>query len=253
MIAATIETATRELVDGLLERNMHNRTMRQGIVLAYESEIKSGRWIVTNQGIGVDVNGILVDGQHRLQAIKNCGYPPIKLLVVRGLSTDASAVVDQHAKRNIRDAIFFALGTRVSRCAPAVCRVIFWRTRPEGDRIRTQATVHQVTDIMAKYKDELDRVIHAPRNEQSFAAPHYAAFVIAAHETGRIDDVCAFLRSVEDGENLTKKMPAWHLNKFLHGETRGSSGGSQQTERYDKTYRATIAHLAGQEMVILRA
>jgi hypothetical protein len=253
MITATIETATVELVDGLLERNTNNRAMRKSTVLAYESEIKSGHWILTNQGIGVDVNGILVDGQHRLQAIKNCGYPPIKLLIVRGLAQEASAVVDQQSKRDIRDAIFFATGTRVSRCAPAICRVIFAKTKKEPDNIRTQATVHQVTDIMAKYKDELDKVIHAPHNEQSFAAPHYAAFVIAAHETGRVDDVCSFIRSVEGGENLTKKMPAWHLNNYMHNGSKAGGGGSQQSERYDKTYRATIAHLAGQEMGVLRA
>jgi hypothetical protein len=100
---AQIKTATRQLVDSLLEMNTNNRAVRKSVVDCYKQDIADGRWYLTNQGIGVDINGVLIDGQHRLLAIKESGYPPIPLLIVSGLSVEAQTAIDQHSKRSVRD------------------------------------------------------------------------------------------------------------------------------------------------------
>jgi hypothetical protein len=251
MITATIQIATKELVDELLLQNSKNRNLREKVVALYESEIRSGNWILTNQGIGVCEDGQLADGQHRLMAIRNCGYPPVPLLVVRGLAEEVRLVVDQQAKRTVRDALFFSLGDRVSHHAPAICRALF-HFASEGDSYESPS-IHQIIDVLHKNMDTINTVVEAPRSNRMFAAASLAAFVSAINETGKVDEVVSFMRIVEDGENLNKKMPAYHLRNFIINNRDATGGGGVQKERYAKTLKATIAHLNGEEMGVLRS
>jgi hypothetical protein len=86
-----------------------------------------------------------------------------------------------------------------------------------------------------------------------FAASSLAAFVSAINETGKIEEVVSFMRIVEDGENLNKKMPAYHLRNFVINNRDAAGGNMVQKERYNKTLKATIAHLDGEEMGVLRS
>ncbi len=46
-----------------------NRPIRPALVDEYARNMLAGEWIVTDQGIGVDVNDMLINGQHRLLAL----------------------------------------------------------------------------------------------------------------------------------------------------------------------------------------
>lgn len=251
MVTATIQIATRELVDDLLSRNTKNRNVREKIVSAYESEITSGNWLLTNQGIGVSDDGQLIDGQHRLMAIRKCGYPPVPLLVVRGLADDVRLVVDRQAKRSVRDALFFALGERVSRHAPAICRALI-HYADCGNKGKVES-IHQLIDVLHENMEIINDIVEAPKNCNTFSAAHLSAFVSAVKQTGKSSEVVQFIKSVEDGENLNKKMPAYHLRNFVINNKNAVGGGSVQLDRYTKTLKATLAHLNGEEMGVLRS
>lgn len=63
---------TGEIAGYLLDNhNQDNRPLRGQRVDHYESIILSGQWHRTHQGMAMDTRGILQDGQHRLQALRN--------------------------------------------------------------------------------------------------------------------------------------------------------------------------------------
>jgi hypothetical protein len=57
---------------------------------------------------------------------------------------------------------------------------------------------------------------------------------------------------VEEGEGLLKNEPAFHLRNYVVAHYGAGGGHNVQKERMDKTFKATMAYLAGQEMKTLR-
>lgn len=73
-ILTTWELVTPEIaLTWLNEQNGLNRPMRTQLYEPLAQDMAEGRFQVTHQGIGFDVDGQMTDGQHRLQGIVNSG------------------------------------------------------------------------------------------------------------------------------------------------------------------------------------
>ena len=83
-----------------LERNKDNRKLSSHKVKEYLSEIKSGRWRYTHQGVAFDTEGFLLDGQHRLEAIKEAGIAT-KSVVAYGVERGEFTIIDRGFPRNM--------------------------------------------------------------------------------------------------------------------------------------------------------
>lgn len=249
MKTASIQIATKQLVDSLLAINTNNRPIRKGVVDRYKRDIQSGNWIFTNQGIGISEGGTLVDGQHRLQALKEAGYPPIEILVVRGISEDAAKAIDQHAKRSMRDILAFSFDARVSRGTPGIANVIYKSSKNWSGM--TVATASELLDIVADYQDEILFAVRLAKSHNFYPAPCLAAFAIAA-KTFDQDKIAEFARSVEDGEMLAKNNPAYHLRNFIVTGRMNSGGSLLQKDRFEKTMKSLTAYCENKEMKVLR-
>lgn len=249
MRRAEIVKASKYLVDALLEMNTRNRKVRPAVVQRYRRDIASGNWFLTNQGIGVSECGVLMDGQHRLLAIKEEGYPPVPLLVVYGLDLDSQLVIDQQAKRSARDILSFAFDARVSRMAPAIGNVILKQINKQGGY---HPTINELFECIEQYQDEIEFILSIPSNVGFFAAPFYAAFVELAKDQDK-EKIRQFMLSTESGEMLERDMPQYHLRNFIITGKSMSGGGAMQTERYKKAFKAATAYIEGQKMKTLRA
>lgn len=103
MITTKTETITPEMAAKYLEKNTRNyRNSKPSRVLEFVRLIKSGKFVETHQGIAFDEDGVLGDGQHRLQAIVSAGVS-VKAQVTRGMSRDAFLYVDRPLLRNLAD------------------------------------------------------------------------------------------------------------------------------------------------------
>lgn len=91
---------TPELARLMLQKNTRNRSLKAERVKAIADSIKAGRYVFTNASIGFDKDGVLVDGQHRLEAIIQAGIP-VKSVVVLGCNQ--SPYLDRGTKRSITD------------------------------------------------------------------------------------------------------------------------------------------------------
>lgn len=100
----TVERITPGKAQTYLDQNTHNRPMRQRSVDAYARDITNGDWAWNGEGIKFDVDGVLLDGQHRLAAIAQAGKP-VRMLVVRGLPRSTQETMDGGAKRRFSDVL----------------------------------------------------------------------------------------------------------------------------------------------------
>lgn len=108
-----IVNITPELAKSYLERNIKNRVLTKSQVDYFAKQMKNGQWMLTGQGISFDINGNLIDGQHRLSAIIKANTS-IKMLVIFGLNPNSFKVYDTGRKRNGGDSLSI-LGVENSR------------------------------------------------------------------------------------------------------------------------------------------
>ncbi len=84
---------TPKLAKEMLAMNTQNRSTSPSRVNRIRQSIKNGKFIVTNNAIGFDVNGVLTDGQTRLQAIIDADESVLSF-VTTDLPPQARLVVD---------------------------------------------------------------------------------------------------------------------------------------------------------------
>lgn len=84
----TQERITPDKAREYLGMNVDNyRKLNSARVQTYCADMKAGRWQFNGESIKFSQNGVLMDGQHRLQAIVKADVP-VDMLVIRGLDND---------------------------------------------------------------------------------------------------------------------------------------------------------------------
>ncbi len=63
--------------------NFRQRPISKSMVVKYAADIVNGNWLLTPQPISFDVKGNLIDGQHRLEAVRRANMP-VKMMVSTG-------------------------------------------------------------------------------------------------------------------------------------------------------------------------
>lgn len=97
-----VETITPELARSYLSTSNGNRAISKGNVQFYARQMRDGKWTVCHQGIAFSVNGDLIDGHHRLNAIVHADVP-VNMMVARGVSVASRQVIDQGKGRTAAD------------------------------------------------------------------------------------------------------------------------------------------------------
>lgn len=102
MKTTKIETITPDIAKQYLLTNTRNRRLRKTGVEKYARDMKAGRWMLTTDAIGFDENGVLTNGQHRLEACVETGIP-FEAIVVRGLDPQSFDATDNGMNRTLAD------------------------------------------------------------------------------------------------------------------------------------------------------
>ncbi len=113
----------------LAKNNEGNRSVRQGDVNLLASEISSGGYEPTHQGIGFYDDGTLADGQHRLHAIVKAGVG-IWINVTTGLRRVANHKIDRGIGRTAKDSLHF-LGIKSDQKRVAICTAMIYQFETE--------------------------------------------------------------------------------------------------------------------------
>jgi hypothetical protein len=132
------EYVTPEKALEYLERNRINRPLSELDVARLAWDIRTGAFVTTGQGIEFDVNGDLVDGQHRLNAIVRAGQG-VHLRVTRN-APSVDATRDRGRIRSIGDFLLDEQGQLVEQPlrTTAICNAIGFLTTGKDERRSVQ-------------------------------------------------------------------------------------------------------------------
>lgn len=172
-------TITPERAKAILANNKSNRPLSDKAVRDIANRMQAGTWIETHQGIGIDANGDVVDGQHRLSAIVKSGIAH-RYLVTIGLSPEVFDHVDLGGK-GIRTAADL-LSRRVPGLSSNVlaCGVASMALR--GVRVMGACDKVMVVDFIDLHRDMVMPFVSLMKGKAGggvSTAPVIAAFVAA--------------------------------------------------------------------------
>jgi hypothetical protein len=95
-------TITKPMADKMLKNNNGNRVVKRAHVDFLKRQIKNGLYSFTGETIIIGASGNILDGQHRLTAVSECGIP-ITVLVATGIDDVARKDIDSGISRTLAD------------------------------------------------------------------------------------------------------------------------------------------------------
>jgi hypothetical protein len=232
--AATVEI-TPAVAVALLERNVANRAIARHRVARFAADIAAGAWEVNNNGLGIGADGQLYDGQHRLHAVILANRPA-KMLIVRGLSPEARATIDQGRPRSVGDNL------RILDGESQGVRIVSWLNTIEVLVTRKGAPLsHAMVRARLAKREAAVRwfLENAPRSRPFHRASVIGALVFA--HPAAPHQVEEFTRGYGTGADLREGSPILVLRDYVVDPVRLRADDSRIVSL--KTLRCVLAHL----------
>lgn len=224
-----------------------NRTVNRDRVIAYAKTMLKGAWLATNQGIGVDVNGSLVDGQKRALALilacegtvqagdKMITLPDdkpnprttIPMLITWNLPTESKYAVDMGEFRSVAQQVGMAGETNTNLLSSTVKIVLLHDRGIDWTRWNktsvTAAEIIEKLDTEPELREALKGAALAGNLLVASAANAGYYLCLRAYPGGPMGD---FMHGVKTGENLASGDPRLALRNWL--QKRAAASRSQQ-------------------------
>lgn len=237
---------TPQLATDWLKRNTRNRPVNRGHVERIKRDILAGRWIPTHQGIAFGTDGRLLDGQHRLTAIAECGTA-VPLTVSEDVPLDAALVMDGGETRRLGHRARIIDGEQ-----PSALEVATINAMAKG--------LSQVSKDKGTSQEQIESYrahISAARFACSLVKGHKkglgraSAIAVIARASYTIDHgvlrrFCSILMSgvVEKPSDAVVIL----LRDFLMSSSNAAGGAANSSETYRKTARALDAFRKGERL-----
>lgn len=149
---AKLELITPALAKELLLNAKKNRNLNEKMVRRYADDMSAGRWQVNGQGIVLDVQGQMIDGQHRCSAII-LAQRAQNILVVRGVATAAMETMDTGKARSLSDVLTLE-GFKNTTNLASTSRLIW--NYAAGVQVSYTPTKMTLLDFIKHHKDQLE-------------------------------------------------------------------------------------------------
>lgn len=153
---------TPQIATEFLKRNTINRKLSNATINDYAKDMQCGKWDFNGESIKISIDGILLDGQHRLWAVI-VANTNVKMLVVYGVSEIGN--IDVGMKRNSTANMKFTYNIDdYDSYKAADVKLIH-------DMLygRVKASIHEEKQIYDYFKSEIEQV-HSLKNITASAA-----------------------------------------------------------------------------------
>lgn len=208
------------IVDRLLDGNLRNRRLNAGHMKKLSIDIKNGRYVFNGQPIIRDKDGYLRDGQHRLIAIKEAGYPQIPLLLVtlKGEQSNIEAAYDRmdiNKTRTYSQRLEHKGIDHAKAIASLRKKITYLKTSFNSFPVVPDSVYDEVGQM---YSYEIEAV--APLLGNGFTADMGAAVCLVAKATGLLKDCIEIIKKAKTGEMLKISTPEHTLMKVFNKSLR---------------------------------
>jgi hypothetical protein len=245
---------TSQVAKKYLATNTHNRNLSGSRVDTYATDMLVDKWHLTHQGLAFDTEGVLMDGQHRLNAVilaqeiagdeKKISIP---MLVTWGVKREAMISIDGMLVRKVGDQLHLFDNLENGRKYESGSRVILYLERREyGGKL----SVDMARDIVRRHKQGLEWSIGTCTRNPVARAPVFGALAYAyPTDPERVNAFTLMLRD-GTGEGWNKGHPAHTLREYL---IRTDVGNHRDRNILTVvTLRALMAYLKGQPLLVIK-
>ncbi len=192
----TLEFVTPEIASTWLETKAPNRPLMTGRINEYSRSMQSNSWKITHQGIAFDMEGKLIDGQHRLCSIIKSRIPQWMMVFRWRVSTDILAL-DDGKSRTIRDVAALS-GLHTGTWEPAVVRVIAFAATNGQSKDKGRLTRNDSLRMIEERRDAMEWVLDRLGHDKGTCCAVVGAVITMAWYTCnryRLEEFCKILRS----------------------------------------------------------
>ncbi len=253
-VRGEVEAVTPGQAAKWLEARAPNRTVQSRIALSMARDMAAGRWQVTHQGIAFDVDGRLLDGQHRLSAIIIANRE-VAMMVTRGLPRETQLVIDDHRRRSGADVLTIEQGYVVDAVAVALLRLM---DRQPGvvSGHGARFTKSEMADAYAMHRDAVAFVQDSLKTSHVrgvTTAPALAP-VARAYYTEDRARLASFLRVLASGipDHPTQDVAALRLRDWLIEHRDSGHGGAKRGEAFGRSQWALRKFLDREDVKTVR-
>lgn len=242
-------TITPEKAQELLALNTNNRNLSKALAKKYASDMVDGLWKYNGDPIRVSESGILLDGQHRLQACVSAQVP-FEAELIEGLPEDVRPTIDTGRKRSAADTLNIITGSNKSNGAVAAsARQIL--NYVCGFHPSQQQSTPAIVRLIAKHPDIVESCRLASRcNGILTPGPLGAVLFIGTRQPGFDKRAMAFVDAVHSGADMQKGDPRLAIREAFINKRMGPGVGRlpEMTWCVIAVIRAWNAWATGQEL-----
>lgn len=263
-LSQELETITPEKARRMLTANKNNRPVKTFKVQALKSDLRNGNFRVTHQGIALDWNGNLIDGQHRLLAIAETGVT-VQMYVTRNCDPHIFKVIDTGASRSPSD-VLKTMGAANYSTVSSGIRLILWAhsryeiaaspfTKAYKKAFTTSNT--DISNFFSKDSELLQLLANEAKKLRAMShvilpSASMAFLYLTTEVNYDLELPIDFLRRVALGADLAPGSVELALCKFLgqrHVDLRGYKKGEYMLAVFIKAFNR---YLAGERMLQFR-
>ncbi|MST74088.1 hypothetical protein FYJ75_03425 [Roseburia sp. MUC/MUC-530-WT-4D] len=222
---------TPEMAETFLQNNINNRKLSANHVKGYEDLMKKGKWTLGNDAICFRADGVLINGQHRLAAIRECGIPQVCIIA---LNAETNPNMDRGKGRSDADNLRMEGKVMDELCATKTTGMVNFLRKVMHDPTYTNSTTASGTeDFLVEFQDKISEMYEkvgtsASKGSLYSNAPVRAAFFIA-YVNGVPCDVLLEMREALNGQGTyistafsqERLLPAYYLMKALRDKDKG--------------------------------
>ena len=230
-----------------LAHNEKNRPKNADAIKALASDMAEGRFHYTGDPIRFDVNGNLIDGQHRLEAII-LADATVRIAVLRGLPPEAQEFIDIGRSRSIGDRLaMHDVDNRALRAG--IARVMLgYHLGSVGTVVNPRGvSSSRVIEFLREVDTDYGVLVGQCAQRARIGTP--STMGAAAQIAHRVDPAGAdefFLGQLLDGLGLAHGQPALALrNRLLAG---GGKTVGARSDVFWLTLRAFVLHQEGRRV-----
>ncbi len=145
-----------DIAKTMLSSNKDNRKLSKATVNHYSREMTLGNWQLTPHGISFDIDGKLIDGQHRLTAIVVSGTSQM-FMVFSNVPKSTFKVLDTGKKRNAGDMLSILNVKNSTNVSATINKYMALANGNSGPAIKVSNTI--VLDVYNKNAATIDEIV----------------------------------------------------------------------------------------------
>ena len=223
----------------LTQNNNKNRKIRTSKLMMYTRSIEAGDWKITNQGIALDPEGNLLDGQHRLAAIVKASKA-VRILLGTNCDPSTFGVIDIGATRTAGDMLTLSgCGANHNTLAASIKMYISYTENP---RVRWGSANGPNHAKIVKYWDTKQQIIETyfpfitkcHKQFKCFSKSAALTFSLIADDyEWRVEEVMEYFTLLSTGANLPAESSILSFRNQLSNPSfrrRGNGGFAAQIQ-----------------------